>query len=118
MLKPLACAAVLAGLLAAGSSTAQSGPTPGVQDVAPGVRVVDGAKVPSTSLDATALEAVITAKKSLRAVRGLLGGDGITSAGPDRTVLHMYKVHDTVTAKDMVVVLFVRGDVIVDHLIQ
>ena len=86
--------------------------------MAPGVRVVDGAKVPSISLDAPALDAAITAKKSLRAVRGLLGGNGITSEGPGGTVLHMYKVHDTVTAKDMVVVLFVKGDEIVEHLIQ
>ena len=110
-------AAALAVILAAGSSAAQDAPTPGVTDVAPGVRVVDGAKVPSHSLDAATLEAAITAKKSLRAVRGLLGGDGITSQGPGGTVLHMYKVHDTVTAKDMVVILFVKGDEIVDHLI-
>ena len=118
MLKITACAAALAALFAAEPCAAQSGPTPGVTDVAPGVRVVDGAKVPSQNLDAAALEAAITAKKSLRAVRGLLGGDGITSDGPAGTVVHMYKVHDTVTAKDMVVVLFVQGDTIVDHLIQ
>jgi hypothetical protein len=111
-------AALGAALSVAEPSAAQDGPAPGVTDVAPGVRVVDGAKVPSTSLDAAALDAAITAKKSLRAVRGLLGGNGITSEGPSGTMLRMYKVRDTVTGKGMVVVLFVKGDEIVEHLIQ
>jgi len=114
----LACAAVLAAPFSAEPAAAQDAPTPGVTDVVPGVRVVDGAKVPSHSLDASALEATITAKKSLRAVRGQLGGDGITSVGPSGTTLHMYKVQDTVTGKEMVVVLFVKGDEIVEHLIR
>ena len=117
-MKTLVCAAFVAGLLAAGSAAARGDPTPGVVDVAPGVRAIDGAKVPSVALDASALEAAITDRKSLRAVKKQLGGDGITSIGPANTTLHMYKAHDTVTGKDLVVVLFVKGDEIVDHMIR
>jgi hypothetical protein len=117
MLKRLVWAAGFAGVIAAQSSAAQTNPTPGVETVAPGVQVVDGAKVPSLSLDAAALEATIKEKKSLRAVRKQLGGDGVTSIGPENTTVHMYKVHDTVTSQDLVVILFVKGDAIVDHLV-
>ncbi len=82
------------------------------------MRVIHGDQVPSISVDSAALEALITDKKSLRAVSKQLGGGGITSIGPSGTTLHMYKAHDTVTGKDLVVILFVRGDAIVDHLIE
>lgn len=91
--------------------------TPGVTELAPGVQQIDGAKVPSLGIDTTALEAVIKEKRSFRAVRKLLQGDGITSVGPGNTTVHMYKVHDTVSGKDQVLILFVKGDEIVDHLL-
>ena len=118
MRKVLACAVALAVLAVSQSSAAQTERIPGVEDIAPGVRTIDGSKVPSLSLDASALEAAIKEKSSLRAMRKLLGGDGIASIGPANTVTHMYKVHDTVTGKDLVVILFVKGDTIVDHLIM
>jgi len=113
MLRLLAAAALVTALAA--SAAAQ---TPGVTEVAPGVREIDGAKVPSVSAETAALEAMINDKKSLRAVRKMLGGDGITSPGPQGTTVHMYKMHDKTTGKDQVVVLFVKGDAIVDHLIS
>lgn len=116
MLKALTCAAVLSGLLVTHSAAAP--PTPGVEDIAPGVRVVDGAKVPRLSLDATALRAAIQEKKSFRAVKKLLGGDGVTAPGGGGSTVHMYKLHDTATDKDMVAILFVQGDRIVDQLFE
>jgi hypothetical protein len=118
MERHLICAAALASLLAMEAGAARAQPVPGVQDIAPGVRVVDGAKVPRLSLDATALQTAIKEKPSFRAVKKLLGGDGVTSPGGGGSTVHMYKLHDTVTGKDMVAILFVQGDRIVDHLLE
>jgi hypothetical protein len=99
-------------------STSAAADSPGVTDVAPGVREIDGSKVPSVTIDSTALEATIKEKKSLRSVSGMLGGDGITNVGPGGSIVHIYKAHDTVANKDVVVILFVKDGEIVDHLIQ
>jgi hypothetical protein len=114
----LVCAVLFAGLAAPELCAAQDSPTPGVTNVAPGVREIDGSKVPSVGIDVGALEAIIKEKKSLSAVRDVLQGDGVTSIGPAGTTVHIYKAHDTVSAKNLVLILFVKGDVIVDHLVQ
>jgi hypothetical protein len=112
MSKILVCAGIVAILIVPASAEE----TPGVTQIAPGVQQVDGAKVPSQTVDMAALEALIKDKKSLRAVKGVLHGDGVTSVGPAGTTAHMYKVHDTASGKDLVLILFVDGDKIVDHL--
>ena len=63
-------------------------------------------------------QAAIKDKHSFRAGKPLLGGNGIPSIGPGGTTVHIYKTHDTVTAKNLVVVLFVKDDTIVDYAIQ
>jgi len=113
----MVCAAALAGLVAAGPAEAWADP-PGVTTVAPGVQVIDGAKVPRQSVDASALEALIKDKKSLRAVKKFLKADAVTSVGPGGSTVHMYKIHDTATDKDLIAILFVKGDEIVDHLVR
>jgi hypothetical protein len=101
------------------SATAQTEWSPGVTEVAPGVREIDGKKLPSQGVDMSAVETLIKEEKSLRAVRDLLGGDGITSIGPADTTVHIYKVQDTATGKPLIVLLFVKDDdEIVDHLVQ
>lgn len=92
--------------------------TPGVTEVAPGVRRIEGAKVPTTSVDTVALEALIKETKSFGEVAKLLGGKGIASPGPANTTTHMFKISDQATGKAQVLVLFVRGNAIVDYLIS
>jgi hypothetical protein len=118
MLRVLACTALIAGILAGEPASAQSDPTPGVENVAPGVRVIHGNEVPSIGVDTSALEAMIKEKHSFGAAKELLGGDGIDSVGPAGSTVHIYKVHDTVTAKNFVVILFVKDDEIVDYLMR
>ena len=118
MLKTFASMALIAGLVTCAPSFAQDEPTPGVESPAPGVRIIHGNEVPSIGVDAAALEAAIKDKHSFRAVKPLLGGNGIPSIGPGGTTVHIYKAHDTVTAKNLVVVLFVKDDTIVDYAIQ
>ena len=117
MLKFLFPAIAVAGFTCAQPCSAQTSETPGVTEVAPGVRKIDGSKVPSLRLDATGLEATIKERKSFSAAKKLLGGDGISNVGPGGSTVHMYKVHDTISGKNVVVVLFVKGDAIVDYLI-
>ncbi|MEO8115199.1 MAG: hypothetical protein ABI655_12505 [Phenylobacterium sp.] len=81
------------------------------------MRSIDGAKVPALRFEGASLEATLKEKKSFRDVKKLLGGAGIASVGPAGTTTHMYKVLDTATGKQMVLILFVRGDEIVDHLL-
>lgn len=97
---------------------AQRDESPGVREVAPGVRQIDGSKVSAINVDTAALAAALKADKSFAEARKLLGGSGIVSAGPSNTVTHMYKVRDTASGKDMVVILFVKGKTVVDHLIS
>lgn len=97
---------------------AQTNGMPGVTEIAPGVQQIDGGKVPSINLDAPALEAYLKEKKSFSAAKKLLGGSGIKSVGPAKSTVHMYKVHDVISGKDLVVVLFVKGDAILDYLIS
>lgn len=110
-------AMVIVGLLLP-ASMAQQPETPGVTEVAPGVREIDGAKVPSRSVDTAALETLIKESKSFSAAAKLLGGKGIVSPGPAGTTTHMYKITDQASGKAQVVVLFVRGKDIVDYLIS
>ena len=118
MQRKLTFATLAAGLAIATISMAQTDPTPGVKIVAPGVREINGAEVPSIGIDTAALEATIKEKHSFAAAEALLGGEGIDSVGPGGTTTYMYKVHDTVTAHKFVVILFVKDASIVDYLMQ
>jgi hypothetical protein len=104
--------------LVAQVGVAQDGNIPGVKDVAPGVRTIDGSKVPTTHLSAAALKAAIERDPSFQEVRKLFNVDGIASPGPAGTTTYMYKMHDPDTKDDLVVILFVKGKKIVDFLIS
>jgi len=116
MLRFVVAAIAVAGLVQPGAE--QASEVPGVTEIAPGVQRIDGSKVPSIRLDAPALEASLKEKKSFGAAKKLLGGNGIKSVGPGNSTVHMYKVHDVVSGKDLVVILFVKGDAILDYLIS
>ncbi|OXE37479.1 MAG: hypothetical protein CGW95_01355 [Phenylobacterium zucineum] len=98
MLRSLALAIALVSLAAPTVSQAQDGNTPGVTEIAPGVREIDGTKVPSLRFEAESLEVTLKEEKSFRKIKKLLGGEGIASVGPGGTTTHMYKVLDTTTA--------------------
>lgn len=104
--------AVLAGLSVV---EAKADPIPGVEQVAPGVQRIDGSKVQVLNLDVTALEAALTANPSFAAARKLLGRNGIPSVGPGGSTVYMCKVRDTVSNANKIVILFVKGDVILQH---
>ena len=108
----------MAGLIMSETCAAQDAPTPGVENVAPGVRVIHGDEVPSVGIDAAALEAMIKEKHSFRDAKEMLGGGGIASVGPGGTTVHIYKAHDTATGRKLVVLLFVKDDTVVNDLIQ
>ena len=111
-LKVICALAIASGLTPAASAQ----DTPGVTEVAPGVRHIDGAKVESHQISVAALEQAI-ANEKLSNVFKMLKGKGIPSVGPAGTTTHMYKIHDTDTQEDKVVILFVLKKKIVDHLI-
>jgi len=111
----LICAAMIVGVIAGKPALAQ---TPGVVNIAPGVREIHGDQVPSQGIDRAALEAAFKDKKSYSDVRDLLGGDGIPAVGPGGSTVHIYKAHDTTTAAKLVVIVFVKDGEVVDHLIQ
>lgn len=117
MLRAFAYMVAIACLVGPSVCQTQDTPTSGVVEVSPGVREIDGAKVPALRFDAASLEATLKEKKSFRDVKKLLGGAGIASVGPADTTTHMYKLLDTATHKQMVLILFVRGDEIVKHLL-
>jgi hypothetical protein len=96
---------------------AQSAATPGVTEVAPGVREIDGAKVPTTQLTASRLKTAIETDKSFKNISKMFDVKGIASPGPSGTTTYMYKMHDAETGADVVVILFVKGNEIVDFLI-
>ena len=104
-------------VLAHSPCLAQSAQTPGVTEVAPGVRKVDGAQVPSTQISAAALKSAIEQDQTFKAIKKLFTVKGIESPGPAGTTTHMYKIVDTDTGEDKVVILFVKGKKIVDYLI-
>jgi hypothetical protein len=112
------CTALFACLVAPEFSAAQDKPTPDGADGASGVQGIMGSKMPSLDVDVNALEAVINEKKSFSAVRDVLQGDGVTSVGQGGITLHIYKAHDTVSAKKLVLILYVKDGVIVDHLVH
>jgi hypothetical protein len=118
MRKKLTFAALAAGLAITTVSMAQTDSIPGVTNIAPGVREVNGAEVPSVGVDTAALEANIKEKHSFAAAKALLGGNGIDSVGPGGTTTYIYKAHDTVTAHKFVIILFVKDESIVDYLMQ
>lgn len=94
--------------MAAVSASAQEA-TPGVSNPAPGVQVIDGAKVPSIKVDVAALQASIATDNKFAAARKQLGGDGIVNVGPGGSIVHMYKVEDMATNSNKVLLLFVKG---------
>lgn len=96
---------------------AQADSIPGVTDVAPGVRQIDGQQVPATSISVEALKVAIEKDRSFSAVKRLMTVKGIASPGPAGTTTHMYKIRDPETKADAVAILFVKGDRIVDYLI-
>src|ERR1700742_1647814 len=114
MQKTSAFSAFAAGLAITTASLAQTDP-PGVTTGAP---EIDGAKVESVGIDTAALEANIKDKHSFAAAKKLLGGNGIDSVGPGGTTTYMYKAHDTATSRKFLVILFVKGDAIVDYMMQ
>ena len=91
--------------------------TPGVTEVAPGVRQIDGAKVPSLSISAADIAARIATDNRYKTMKKYLGSGGIDSTGPAGTTTYMYKVRDTDTDSDKVLILFVAKGKIVDHVI-
>lgn len=117
MVRSLVLAVAAACLAAPSVCKAQDGPTPGVTEPMPGVQVIDGAAVPALRLEAASLEATLKEDKSFAEIKRLLGGAGIPSVGPAGTTTHMYKLLDTATGKQMVLILFVRGNRIVDYLL-
>jgi hypothetical protein len=118
MQRKLTFVTLAAGLAVTTISMAQTDPTPGVKNIAPGVREINGAEVPSVGIDTGALEATIKETHSFAAAKALLGGEGIDSVGPGGTTTYMYKAHDTVTAHKFVIILFVKDGSIVDYLMQ
>jgi hypothetical protein len=115
MRKAALAATSLIALVCSVSSAAQE--TPGVTQIAPGVRRIDGSQVPSVEIDRPALEAALIRGGAFRDVRRMLGGSGIESPGPAGTVTHMYKVRDRATAEELVLIVFVKGRTIVDSLL-
>ena len=105
-------------LLAPAPGLAQSSQPPGVTEIAPGVRKIDGAAVPSTQISATALEAAIAKDPTFKTIKKLFTVKGIDNPGPAGSTTYMYKIVDTDTGEDKVVILFVIGKKIVDHLIM
>ena len=99
------------------AAAAQNVEGPGVTQIAPGVARIDGNSVPSQPIDAGELEAAIKATPSLRAIKRRLG-EGISYPGPEGSTTYMYKIHDTASDADRVVILFTKRDAIVDYLIQ
>ena len=96
---------------------AQEQSVPGVTEVAPGVRHIDGAKVPSTQIGFSALKAAIESDRSFSKIKKLFTVPGIASPGPSGTTTYMYKVHDPETGQDGVAILFVKSGQIVNYLV-
>lgn len=108
---------IVAGLASFTLVTAQDNATPGVSQVAPGVTQIDGAKVPSQSVDIDALRTTLATETSFTALKKLLGGNGVESMGPSGTTLHMYKVSDQGTKANYVVILFVKKGVVLQQMV-
>jgi hypothetical protein len=109
----------LAGALAtANPALAQESPPPGVTEVAPGVRHIDGKQVPATVISFAVLKAAIGKDHSFNAVRHLFTVGGIPAPGPAGTTTMMYKVRDPDSGKDAVAILFLRGDRIVEYMVE
>jgi hypothetical protein len=96
---------------------AQPSNTPGVTEVAPGVRQIDGSQVPSTQIGFSALKAAIESDRSFSKIKHLFTVAGIDSPGPSGTTTYMYKVHDPETGKDGVAILFVKDGKILNYMI-
>ncbi|MEP7223122.1 MAG: hypothetical protein ABI673_10720 [Novosphingobium sp.] len=112
---------ILAAILAAFvvcPAAAQSDSTPGVTEVAPGVRQIDGANVPSTHVGFAALKAAIEKDQSFKAAKKLFSAAGIASPGPSGTTTYMYKIHDPETNADGVAILFVKDGRVVNFMIS
>ena len=109
------CGFVLASLPAQAQTQEQG--VPGVTEVAPGVRQIDGAKVPSTQIGFSALKAAIENDRSYSKIKTLFTVPGIASPGPSGTTTYMYKIHDPETGQDGVAILFVKGGKIINYLV-
>ena len=112
---------ILAALLATFAihpAEAQPDRTPGMTEVAPGVRQIDGAKVPSTQISFAALKSAIEKDRSFKAVKKLFSVPGIDSPGPSGTTTYMYKVHDPDANADGVAILFVMDGRVVHFMIS
>ena len=118
MRRSLTCAALGGGLAVVTCAMAQTDPTPGVKTIAPGVREVNGAEVPTISIDTVALEANIKEKHSFAAAKALLGGGGIDAVGPGGTTTYMYKAQDAATLHRFLIILFVKDDSIVHYMMR
>ncbi|AOL23014.1 hypothetical protein Ga0102493_111995 [Erythrobacter litoralis] len=113
-----ACALLASALLFSNNPlAAQAVSEPGVTEPVPGVRVIDGSKVSQRPVSSSALLTAIAADPGFKGIAKLLGGKGIESPGPQGTVTHMYKIRETDSDTDKVVVLFVKGGKVVEHLI-
>ncbi|MEO1729160.1 MAG: hypothetical protein AAFR64_00315, partial [Pseudomonadota bacterium] len=75
MRKALAIAVML-GLAVSQSVLAQDEGTPGVTEISPGVRTIDGAKVPSTELTKSRIEAAIAEDNRFKSVKKLFDVKG------------------------------------------
>jgi hypothetical protein len=100
------------------SAIGQSVSVPGVTEVAPGVRVIDGSKVEVLAVSGTELTAAIKGDPRFSSIKKWLGTEGITNPGPSGSITHMYRLRDTDDDTDKVLILFVRGGKVVDHLIN
>lgn len=103
--------------LATTPGIAQPSETPGVTEIAPGVREIDGSKVPSTQISVAALKSAIAQDQSFKTISKLFKVKGIQNPGPAGTTTHMYKITDTDTGEEKVVILFVKSKKIVDYLV-
>ena len=96
---------------------AQPSSVPGVTEVAPGVRRIDGNQVPSTQISFAALKAAVEKDRSFSNIKRLFTVKGIDSPGPSGTTTYMYKVHDPDTDQDGVAILFVKDGKILNYMI-
>ncbi len=96
---------------------AQSSDVPGVTESAPGVRSIDGSKVPSTQISFSALKAAIEQDRSFSKIKHLFTVSGIDTPGPSGTTTYMYKIRDPETGQDGVGILFVKSGKILNYMI-
>ena len=108
----------VAALVPAASLRAQSASSDGVTEIAPGVRQIDGSKVKALEVSVLAIAKQIETDNRYSEMKKFLKSGGIDAPGPSGTTTYMYKIHDTDTATDKVLILFVAKGRIVEHMVS